>query len=338
MANSFSRILIENMVRKALQEIKDSPGRSARNLVDMALHFSKGRFQKHFFSIAQDMLHNENSAYYPLIQDVAENIDHDRIVKFGMNLGYNSCTLGAKIMRQREDEEHFNIPWSISLELNQNILQDHPDTYCSVIKQGTDLGIGTYLLFVPGMLNEVLHLTEKNGDCAFLLFCDPEDITEAIMEKTEHIHNILFSISYGDEDTTEYACRLLRQYGYPFALHYKYNEKNATDILSDDLIICMKNYHPVFAFFIPELSCDIRTKKQVYQYIKHIRNHQLYPLIPMDIHYDNIFIDSIISEDACTAGFDRSGHLLKYVDNSVMQCNTLFDTPLKTIFETAFPK
>lgn len=338
MANSFSRILIENMVRGALQEIKDSPGRGARNLVDMALHFSKGRFQKHFFSLAQSMLHNENSAYYSLIQDVAENVDHNRIVKFGMNLGYNGCTLGAKKIRQIEEKERFNIPWSMSLEMNQEILTGQPDSYSSIIKQGMALGIGTYLLFSSGLLNEVLYLAEAYPDCAFILFCSPADITEEIMEKTEHIYNIMFSISYEDEDGTENACRHLRQYGYPFALHYIYRQENAEDILNDELIVCIKNYHPAFAFFIPNSSCNTETKHYVYEYIKHIRNHQLYPVISMDVHYDNIFIDSIISEDACTAGFDQYGHLLKYVDNTIFLNKTLFDTELKDIFKTAFPK
>ena len=62
MGNDISRILIETVVRKTLRDMKDSPERSTRNLVDMALHFSSGHFQREFFEMAQEMLQNEHSA------------------------------------------------------------------------------------------------------------------------------------------------------------------------------------------------------------------------------------------------------------------------------------
>ena len=49
MGESMTRILVKTMVRKTIRDIKDSPERSIRNLVDMALNFSEGRFQQDFF-------------------------------------------------------------------------------------------------------------------------------------------------------------------------------------------------------------------------------------------------------------------------------------------------
>lgn len=43
-----SRIIIKTFVRTALKDADESPERCTRNLVDMALHFSKGRFQQEF--------------------------------------------------------------------------------------------------------------------------------------------------------------------------------------------------------------------------------------------------------------------------------------------------
>ena len=71
MNHTISRVLIETVVKKALRDIKDSPERSIRNLVDMALQFSNGRFQKEFFETTQTMLQNEDSAYYLLVRDAA---------------------------------------------------------------------------------------------------------------------------------------------------------------------------------------------------------------------------------------------------------------------------
>lgn len=102
MENNTSRIIIETIVKRTLKNIKDAPDRSIRNLIDMALHFSGGRFQRNFFEIAQTMLENENSPYYGLIEDVVTHIDDKSLLRFGMNVGYNSCTIGAKKIREIE--------------------------------------------------------------------------------------------------------------------------------------------------------------------------------------------------------------------------------------------
>ena len=71
MNSNMNRDLIETIVKKALRDVRDSPERNVRNLVDMALLFSTGQFQRQFFEIAQKTLRNEYSAYYPMIRDAA---------------------------------------------------------------------------------------------------------------------------------------------------------------------------------------------------------------------------------------------------------------------------
>ena len=77
MENSMSSLLVGTVVKKALRSIKEAPERCVRNLVDMALQFSAGRFQKRFFTAAQTMLQNENSGYYNLIRHSVVNADTD---------------------------------------------------------------------------------------------------------------------------------------------------------------------------------------------------------------------------------------------------------------------
>lgn len=136
MVNSLNRILIEATVRRTLKQIKDDPKRSTRNLVDMALNFSEGRFQQHFFETAQRMLKNEHSSYYQMIPDAISTIDTERIITFGMNVGYNSCTAGANIIRTLESEEHFSIPWSITLSMSGADYINRNNAYLSLIEQG----------------------------------------------------------------------------------------------------------------------------------------------------------------------------------------------------------
>ena len=105
MARDISRVLIETVVRKMLREAKDSPERSIRNLVDMALYFSDGRIQRNFFTVAQEMLRNERSAYYPLLRDVLANVDEDRLLDFGMVMGYQGFVRGSKAIRAAGAED-----------------------------------------------------------------------------------------------------------------------------------------------------------------------------------------------------------------------------------------
>lgn len=75
-----SNILIETTVRQTLKGLQEDPKWSIRNLVDMALHFSEGRFQNRFFQTARIMLEHEESAYYKPHRDgtsgdITQNLD-----------------------------------------------------------------------------------------------------------------------------------------------------------------------------------------------------------------------------------------------------------------------
>ena len=118
MQTDLNKVLIEGMLKKAVSDIHTSPGRTVRNLVDLAVNFSRGRFQKKFLCIVQEMLQNPESKYYQLFMDIVSSVDMDLLIKFGMNLGYNGCTKGAKRIREIEAEKGFNIPWCLILNVN----------------------------------------------------------------------------------------------------------------------------------------------------------------------------------------------------------------------------
>lgn len=139
MENSISRILIETTVRQTLKGLRENPRRSIRNLVDMALHFSQGRFQNRFFETSRTMLEHEDSAYYALVEDAANHIDIEHLVKLGMNLGYNSCTWGAQRIRTNEAQLGFNIPWTVFFHMERPQCSDHLSQYDSAIEEGEQL-------------------------------------------------------------------------------------------------------------------------------------------------------------------------------------------------------
>ena len=166
MKTDLTRSLIETSVRRALNQGGEAPERESRNLVDLGLQFSSGGLQKRILSAIQTMLQDPDSAYYGLVKDVLANTDHDRLTTFGFNLGYEGCSKGAKVIRRLEAEGGFNIPWAMALQLSGAYLEKQPDIYESILNQGADLGIRTYLLFTRDDLRTflpVLKVQEKSA-------------------------------------------------------------------------------------------------------------------------------------------------------------------------------
>ena len=184
-----SRIIIKTFIKTALKDSDESPERCARNLVDMALNFANGRFQQSFFEISRAILNNENSPYYPLIADALKHMDKEKLLEFGLDLGYNSCTSGAHIIRKLKRTENINVPWLLSMVID-TARPDFLSDYQSVLTQGKELGIYTYFITVPKDPAKVLPLIRNNPDCAVILLCDTSDITEDFAGTAETLNNL----------------------------------------------------------------------------------------------------------------------------------------------------
>ena len=85
MKNDITSVLVESAIRRTLKNIQESPERATRNLIDLGLQFSDGRFQTRLLSQAQRMLQNQDSAYYELVKNTVETVDHDILASFGLN-------------------------------------------------------------------------------------------------------------------------------------------------------------------------------------------------------------------------------------------------------------
>jgi len=216
MEQSMSRILVGTVVRQALQSIKESPERGIRNLVDMALQFSEGRFQKDFFCTAQTMLQNENSAYYGLVRDTVNYTDIERLYTFGMNLGYNGCTAGARQIRYNEKRLNCNIPWSIALQFDTETLEERQEAYDGLIRDGEELGIYVWMLFGAGGSDKVLQLVGNHPNSAFCMFCVADDLTEAVLEEAAELRNVMLVVRY--EEHMADICAVLRTYELPYSV------------------------------------------------------------------------------------------------------------------------
>ena len=336
MEKSMSKVLVETMVRKTIRDIREAPERSIRNIVDMALQFSNGRFQKYFFETVQVMLQNEKSGYYALIRDVAEHVDSERLLTFGMNLGYNSCTLGAAMIRDREAKSGFNIPWSVSFEFDDNSFLKCPNRYDAAIEEGEEMGIFSWIFLVRNNLKKTLRLIASHPDSAFFVICEGREITPEIIDRIHMLDNVMLIIKY--DDNIETICKTLREEKMLYGAYYMYTEKDVESIANGDLIYTMQQQHPLVTVFMSDMSCSKEIRNYVYKLSQKARVSHEYQTIVWDMYGDNCFVDEVISDDACFVYFDKDGKLCGLDDGVDIERNTLFTNSLQEILMRAFKK
>ena len=278
-----SRIIIKTFVRTALKDADESPERCTRNLVDMALHFSKGRFQQEFFEMARAMLNNDNSPYYPLIEDTLRHMDKEKLIEFGMNLGYNGCTQGAHIVRKIKRTENINVPWLFFLNIDSSYA-DLRSRYQAIFDQGKELGIYVYCLYTDGDPEKLLPLIEHNPDCAMILLCNSAAVTEDFAKAAEYLNNMLIGVAY--DDNTDTACLVLRDHRLLYSIYRMYTDTESDEILSGSYARFAEEMHCPFVAVLADPGCSASVRENVYKAVVGARVAQKYRTIPIDLFYD----------------------------------------------------
>jgi len=316
--------------------MKEDPERSIRNLVDMALHFSEGKFQKNFFQVAQTMLENENSPYYALLRNISSSVDTECLVTFGMNLGYNSCTLGAKKIRENEQKLGCNIPWTVAFQTDSLQISEHLSEYHAAVSDGEKLGIYAWMLFAQSHPQALLPLIQKHSDSAFFLFCDPDDIATAFLDSILDVNNLMLVVRY--EEAAEALYTQIHDSGLLFSAYYAYAQEDIESIKNGDLVYSIQQTHPIFTILLAQQGCPDSIQNAAYKAVVQAREDQSYQTIPLELYFDSRLIDKIISDDACFAWFDSCGKLYSQtMEKHTANCN-LFDMGLLASFQSAYTK
>lgn len=337
MKSSMSKILIETVTRKTIRDMKESPERSIRNLIDMGLLFSEGRFQKHLLQTVQTMLMNESSAYYGLIKDTVRNVEEERLLNFCMNLGYNSCTLGAATIRENEEEKGYNIPWNIMFECEKEQFRSYRNRYYKLISEGENLGVFSYMIKVEnGAFSDLLPLIAEYPDSDFFLFCEGGSITDLLVTKLTAYTNIMILVKYNE--ICEKSCKLLRENGLLYGIYYSYSDDDIKDIESDFYWIKAEEMKAVATVLIADPKCSKETFDIVSGYVTRERLLQQYQTIEWELYHDNCFIDEVISDDACFVYFDKNGKLCGPIDEKKQAENNLYHNPLQNILMRVYLK
>lgn len=326
------RTLIEAILRKTLREIKKSPERATRNIIDFGIHFAKGDHYSPFLKTVQKILSDESNAYFPLVYDTVMSVDEDRLLTFGMNLGYSSFTSGANTIRKIESEEKYNIPWMLFLEIGDLDIS----VYESLIDQGNQLGIYSWIIRLCENSEKAFQLMKKYKDNAFILRCPSKAITDNFISKSLKINNMMIAVEY-DENTFE-KCDILRENRLLYSMYYVYSSKDRDFIVNGELESTAKVLHPLFTLIQPKSDCDEESRRIVYKYINDSRHKGKTNTVFWDVHYDSLYVDGIISDNPCSAGFLKNGEFISFNDYKVNAFLKIPETRLSEILKTEFPK
>ncbi len=312
MNSVIKKVVVETTVRNTLRDIKSAPGRTTRKLVDMACKLSNGRFQKIFFGIARQMLEDEDNEYYNLIQDAIYHVDLERMVQFGMRVGYNGCTVGAEQIRMLEREKDVNIPWSYIYEIDGGAFEKYAELYDQKMTEGQDLGTYLYQIRISGDAAQIFPLIEKHDSCAFALYCTPEQVTQEVVEEVDKNRNTCIGVIMTrdtDLDMLGRVCQNMRSCQLLYGILYEYEDTDVERIISGDVAEEMVEYHPASILYRRKPGVSDERMNQMYAYVLRERNNPHYPVIPMEYDGDNVFVNSVISEHSQMGWLTEEGEL-----------------------------
>lgn len=332
-----TRTFISAAVDKGFKDIARDPKRSVRQLVDLGTFFAKGRFQRYFFDIFGEMLHNEHSSYYKLVHDLVVETDQKQLKTFGMNMAYNSWTVGAKIVRALEQTSGHNVPWTLVFRLDAGgtlsveMLDD-------VIRQGKELGIYCYVFFCGEDYQPLAlaPLFRKYRDCAFLMFMQDSQVDEQLAKKMLEVKNTLACIRCDDSHFLEKSA-LLRGNNCFFAAWCLYHNDCSDEKYKKKILPQILQAKAPFFFFVADEDCSVKTQECMRDYTIHTRQLQRDPVFCIDFYTDIAFIDHVISSDACVLSFDKNGVTIPIPGAAPMQPFGLHRGTLKTLLQNMLP-
>ena len=326
------RIMVENIVRRELFEVRRDPKRSIRNLVDLGMEVSGGKLQKRMMSVFQEMLDREDSPYYDLILNTISRVDHDWITTFGVNFGWNGLTAGAARIRELEAQRGHNIPWSLTLHMAAGPDSMTGGAYRRLVQDGMELGIHVYFLMPEDdpSVQAALELADASRECAFILFLPQGfDVKGQIAALTVH-HNIMLVVDTEGPDWTE-KVRPLREHGCLYSLYRHYaTPADGEDIVSGRWMERIRPWTGVIAFLLPkDGAADPSLQPAVYRCALDSRLKQMYPTVLADFYSDILYMDVLISEDPCFLGVLPDGSVTEYRENREMRAEgSACSTPL----------
>lgn len=335
MGKDIDYILIENSVKKALRDIQDNLKRTIRNLVDYGLEFAKGGFQKQSLQLAQRLLADENCRYYDLIGNAVEHVDPKTLLSFGMNVGYNACTMGVKRIRLLEAREQLHIPWSLFLKI-KDFDEVHQKQLCQIIEEGMELGIYMFVFVVEGQIEQLLSMLFEYEQCAFVLMCRKECLHEEVLDQIAELHNLMLSVGYEKDIDTTVAD--MRKRGLLYGLHVVYGKQELAEIESGQFFQSVEPLWPLSVALLADSDVEEKEKAKLDQALCTLRITKSYPTFILHLQEDIQRIDEVFSNEGYCVGIDEQGFLMLNGKSIYQAAANVFQGSLKTVLHHCLAK
>lgn len=312
MQGDISRIMVEIAVRQALKNrSKQSFRRSLRTLVEYGEHFSSGPFQSRFFILVQQMLRDENHPYYLLAERAWAQVDKRYLEHFCLNVGYESWTRGAAVIRALEAELNCNIPWCLTIERTrpEGSALEEQHLY-ALMDQGMHMGIYTYFL-VDCQLNAALlrRLAASHSSCALVCITLDSRLTEDALSLLDDATNVML-VPVLDGQTFTSAPRMRQRHRlYGLCTSYA-STGDAQRFAQGGGLACPGDPDCMLRFFFPAPGCSQEVCDAVDEELLRLKEHPLTAQFPVEITRDLRRIDQIISTDDCALSVRHTGEFM----------------------------
>lgn len=301
------RMLCEATVERAMRDIQRDTKRSLRNLVDLGLNFTSGRYSHSILEMVQTMLSDEQSAYFEAVQMAIQNVDAETLKTFLINVGLEGCTRGAKKIRELEERENFNIPWALTICAGREGvgLSD----CLRLVEEGMALGGYVYLLLDTGLDGLFLaQLATAYPKCAFVLLTGALCADESEMAHLQELHNVMYFID-ADMPEKEESLRNLQAERCLYGLYRWYNQENAAAVISDAALDSYRDDNPISLCLIPREETPQAVRRAVSTRISGVRKSLLYPYCALEYSIDLLAVDVAVSGDGCAVAVCPNGQI-----------------------------
>ena len=313
-AYKIKKSMIAAAVEKALRDAQEDPQRVVRRLADLGRHFSNNPFQKFAFPIIQELLENEDSAYYRMTSTVLNTCDHESLKTFGLNIGYMSWAHGARKIRENKDANG-DLPWCVFLRYDParsdglTVPRVRP-----IIAEGQRLGIYTYFIRQTSGSAEAelpVDLFVENPDAAFIWLCPDSRLTAAQIEKLSACKNLLLVLPAADPDAIP-AAKLLHSKKLLCAMYVTYGDEGLHAIPAEKLYRAATEADVALLYTVAQDGTDCDGES--FCYGERLRQNS--PCLVLDYYGDAAAIGNITVENRRILEIGEDGHIIPHRGDS----------------------
>ena len=298
MKKNITRAIIDATIDRGLREIYEDPRRSIRKLAELGHQFNNSRFTKNLYDIFQDLLRNDESTYYIAIEHLLQCTSRKNLKHFGINVGYNSFTIGGKKIRSLDEKKGIYASWDLMIRLDPlNKTGITPSDLIPFIAECRKYGVYSYIIRLENncsYFEDLLKVFITYDDCAFFFILPDEELETDELSLISSASNAAYFLpAFGDSCGAN--LRILKKYSVWTGLYTYYDDEDAQKETDAESAWDYIPQESSFLLFIAKDGTSIKNMESVSQRIKQMRMAPVVPLFIFDLYGDSMQIQRLIS-------------------------------------------